>query len=311
MRAYVALAVVGQRAVGARGLQRQHVAHRGLQALGEHAAQARALQLVVELGVERVHVHRQAAFAPEVVPGVFKPGGDVLRGQAELARQRLREAARVVGGVVFFVALVGQQRGVVPDGFAVGAPEHGERPARQLLARVPLALAHVHEAARAVFHAQAVQQLGGVAALGRAERVGVPFGGIAVAGGHKGGLTTHGQAHVVLLQVDIDLLAQRHHAGPLVVGVGQGHAGRFVDAGHAHVVAELHLALVHGAFHRRGTRGLRRAGQRDVAFTGEQAGGGVQADPAGAGQEHLAPGVQVGEVLLGAVGAVDRFHVAT
>jgi hypothetical protein len=46
-----------------------------------------------------------------------------------------------------------------------------------------------------------------------------------------------------------------------------------------------------------------------VAFAGQQAGGRVQADPAGAGQVDLAPGVQVGEVDLGAAGAVERLHV--
>ena len=47
----------------------------------------------------------------------------------------------------------------------------------------------------------------------------------------------------------------------------------------------------------------------NVAFAGHQAGGGVQADPAGAGQVHLAPGVQVGEVDFGAAGAVQGLHV--
>src|SRR5690606_7970151 len=116
--------------------------------------------------------------APEVVPGVFVAGRDVLRGQAQTARQCLREALCVVGGVAGLVALVRQQRGVVPARFAVGAPEQREGPAWQLLARVPLALSHVHEAALTVAFAQAAQQRGGVAAFGRTQGVGVPFGGI-------------------------------------------------------------------------------------------------------------------------------------
>ena len=54
---------------------------------------------------------------------------------------------------------------------------------------------------------------------------------------------------------------------------------------------------------------LRRGGQRQVAFAGEQAAGGVQAHPPGAGQENLHPGVQIGEVFDGADGAVERLHV--
>ena len=46
-----------------------------------------------------------------------------------------------------------------------------------------------------------------------------------------------------------------------------------------------------------------------MAFAGQQARGRVEADPAGAGQVDLAPGVQVGEVDLGAAGAVERLHV--
>ncbi|MCY1528932.1 hypothetical protein D9M68_640550 [compost metagenome] len=46
-----------------------------------------------------------------------------------------------------------------------------------------------------------------------------------------------------------------------------------------------------------------------MALPGEQAGSGVQADPAGARQVDLAPGVQVGEVHLGAAGAVEGLLV--
>ena len=61
---------------------------------------------------------------------------------------------------------------------------------------------------------------------------------------------------------------------------------------------------------RRGARRLRRRGERDVALAGEQAGGRVEADPAGAGKVDLGPGMQVGEVGFGAGGgAVERLHV--
>ena len=75
------------------------------------------------------------------------------------------------------------------------------------------------------------------------------------------------------------------------------------------VVQELDLALVDRARDRRRARRLRRARERDVPFAGEQARGRIEADPAGAGQVDLAPRVQVGEVLLGARRAVERFDV--
>ena len=110
-------------------------------------------------------------------------------------------------------------------------------------------------------------------------------------------------------QLRIDLFTQSQHIGPLFVAVGLGHAGRFVDARDAHLVVKLHLGFVHQAFNRCCCGRLWRAGQRNVAFAGQQARGRVQPDPACAGQIHLAPGVQVGEVDFGAARAVERFDV--
>jgi hypothetical protein len=92
------------------------------------------------------------------------------------------------------------------------------------------------------------------------------------------------------------LVAEAFDLDPLLVGVGLGDARRFPDAGDLHVVLELGFALV-AAGDRRGGSRLGRAGERDVAFAGEQAGGRIEADPAGARQVDLGPGVQVGEVL--------------
>ena len=298
-----------QRARAHTHLQRQHVAHHAVELLLEHAAQAGALQLVVQAGVERVHIDGQAPLAPQVIEGVFVAGLHVAVGNAQLAREVAHKTFSVGTGVVRGITLVGKQRGVLPRGLAVGAPADRQRPARQLLARVPLALAKVQKAALAVFGTQLVREFGGKAAFGGAQRIGVPLGRIAVAHGHKGGLAAHGQAHIARHQVGVHLLAQGQHGLPLVFGVGLGHAGRFVDARHAHLVAEVHLGLVHAALNRCGARGLRCAGQRDVALARHQAAGGIQADPARAGQVNLAPGVQVGEVVVGAAGAIQRLHV--
>jgi hypothetical protein len=46
-----------------------------------------------------------------------------------------------------------------------------------------------------------------------------------------------------------------------------------------------------------------------MPFAGEQARGRIEADPAGARQVHLAPGVQVGEVMVGSRRTVERFDV--
>ncbi|KDB52787.1 hypothetical protein X805_16520 [Sphaerotilus natans subsp. natans DSM 6575] len=286
-------------------LDRQHVADLLLQALVEDTAQAHALELVVQPRVERVDVDRQAALAPQVVPGVLIAGLHELVGQAQARGQAQHETLGIGRGVLVVVALVGEQRHVVPARLAVGAPVGRQRPARQLLARVPLALAEVQEAALAVLVAQALYQLGGVEPLRGAERVGVPLGAIAVVDRDEGRLAAHRQAHVARDQLGIDLLAQRQHRRPLVLAVGLGHARGFPDARDLHLVRELDLALVDRAGDRRRAGGLRRAGQRDVALAGQQARGRVQPDPARARQIDLAPGMQVGEVDLGAAGAIQ------
>ena len=298
----------GQAHSGA-GLQRQHIADFGVKLLREHAAQPCPFHLVVQFGIERIDIDRQPALAPQVVPGVFKAGLHVLVGQAQLGGQRANEVTGIACGVVGRLALVGKEGGVVPDLLAVGAPIDVQRPARQLFAGVPLALAEMQKAAAAVLVAQLVRQRGRKAAFGRAQRVGVPLGGVAVVDGDKGRLAAHGQPHIAGHQFAVDLFAQGHDGGPLLFGVGLGDARRFVDARDFHVVAELDFALVDAAFYGGCAGRQRRAGQRDVAFTGQQARGRVQANPAGARQVHLGPGVQVGEVDGGAAGAVQGFDV--
>ena len=58
-----------------------------------------------------------------------------------------------------------------------------------------------------------------------------------------------------------------------------------------------------------GGRGFGGAGEGDVSFAGEQAGGGVEPDPTGAGEVDFGPGVEVGEVAFGAGGAIEGFDV--
>ena len=288
---------------------RQGVAHGVVQAVLEHPAQALALEFVVQPRVEGINVHRQLALAPQVIPDVFVAGQDAIGVQAQHAGQRVDKAAGVFRGVVRGQAFVGKQGRVAPARLAVLAPVHRQRPARQLLARIPFALAKVQKAASAVAGAQLLHQLGGVAALGRALRAGVPFFGVAVVVGDKRGLAAHGQPHIVRHQVGVHLAAQGVDGRPLRLAIRQGDARGFQHAADFHLVLERHFALVHRAAHWRGAARFGRAGQRNMAFAGKQARGRVQANPAGAGQVDLAPGVQVGEVGFGAAGAVQRFDV--
>ena len=73
---------------------------------------------------------------------------------------------------------------------------------------------------------------------------------------------------------------------------------RLGDARDAHLERERRVRRLHRAGDRRGGAKMRRRGERNVPFAGEQAGGRIEPDPAGARNEHLGPGVQVRAVAL-------------
>ena len=66
------------------------------------------------------------------------------------------------------------------------------------------------------------------------------------------------------------------------------------------MMLELDLAFIGGSGDRCGVARIRGGSERNVALAGEQAGGRIEAYPAGARQVDFAPCVQVGEVDLGA-----------
>ena len=133
-----------------------------------------------------------------------------------------------VGAIVLL--FVGDQCVVVPDRLTVAAPVAIERPARQLLAGIPLALAKMHQPLWCVLLAHALEQLGGQPTFVRPQRGGVPFGAVRVVDGDEGRLAAHGQAHIAFEQVGIDLPAQRLDRPPLFIAVGLGDPRRFPDS---------------------------------------------------------------------------------
>ena len=72
---------------------------------------------------------------------------------------------------------------------------------------------------------------------------------------------------------------------------------------------EYGLALIDGTADGRCRRRFRRASQRDMALSGQEAGGRIEADPSCARQVNLAPGMQIREVPLGAHRPIERLDV--
>ena len=157
--------------------------------------------------------------------------------------------------------------------------------------------------------AQPAQEVGGETALGGPERVGRPFGTVAVVERDERRLAAHRQPDVLTPQFGVDRAAGSHDAAPSASEYG------FVTRGDSNTrriditCVERGLALLDLAADRGGARRVGRARERQVAFAGEQAGRGVESNPAGSWQVDLAPGVKVGEILLGPGGTIDRFRV--
>src|SRR5258708_8996513 len=156
------------------------MAHRLVQALRVHLAQAFALQRVREARVERIDVRGQLALAPEVVPDILIGGEELLRIQLQPAREGLEERRGLHLAHPVVDAFVCEQARVAPDRLAVPAPVAGERPAGQLLAGIPLALAVVEKSERRVTLFQSFQQLRAQQPLARAHRPGIPLRPVAI-----------------------------------------------------------------------------------------------------------------------------------
>ena len=154
----------------------------------------------------------------------------------QAAREGFEKLPRVLRRVTVIFAVLGDEAGVLPDGNAVLAPVAAERPARQRLAGIPLALSEMQQAAGRKTLAQPAQQFHGALAFHRAQRGGGPFGSVGVVERNESRLAAHGEPHVSGAQIGIHLMAEPFDCLPLLVGIGLGDARRFVDSLHRHLV---------------------------------------------------------------------------
>ncbi len=280
------------------------------------------LRLAVGCARRILDVQRPAVALPVLLEVVLERGQREVRGDPERRGDRGDEARRVVGGPGLLRALrtrirprVISDEVVVEDqrvrhaGLPVHAPHRRQRPARQRLARIPLALAEMHESVGAVALHQRRQQAHRVGALGGAERIGVPLAGIAIGDGDEGRLAALREADVHRVQRLIDGLAETIDRGPLRWCVRQRHARRLEGPRDVHRVLEFDLAAADEPGDRCRAAGFRRRRERDVALPGQQARRRIETDPAGAGKIDLAPRVQVGEIAVGPGWSVERLHV--
>ncbi len=184
-------------------------------------------------------------------------------------------------------------------------------PARQRFSRIPAALPALHQPVGRPHFLQPRGQVGGALPLVRAVGGRGPFLGGLVVHRDECRLATDGQPHVGGGQPLVDAMTDLADRLPRRVDVGQGDARVLVDTGDGVGELQHRFARFGAAADGRRGRRLRGGGQRDVALAREQSRRRVQPDPARAGDVHLGPGVQVGEVGGGARWPVERLHVGS
>src|SRR5580658_10887335 len=114
---------------------------------------------IVDLGIGWIDVLRYQALLEHPVGRVLVSGLDVIRHDSHARRNAFGEPLRVIGRRLLYDGLAGDQAVVAPDRHAVAAPIERERPARDRLARIPLALAVMQEPAWREAVTQAADQI--------------------------------------------------------------------------------------------------------------------------------------------------------
>ena len=146
-------------------LDRQRVARGHVEAAVEHPGQPLPLHRVVELVVDRVEIGREHVLLEHEIGRVLVGRHGVVGLEPEPLGQAQHEPLDMGHGGAARRLLVGDQGRVAPQRQAVAAPVERERPARQLLARVPFALPVMDQAARCEPRLQPLDQVVGPAAL--------------------------------------------------------------------------------------------------------------------------------------------------
>ena len=183
-----------------------------------------------------------------------------------------------------------------PQWLTVDAPEQPDLPTWQRLSGVPLALPALHQTLRSPCALESPRQRRGQFAFVRAVGVSCPLRIDLVVDRNEGGLTTHSEPRICCGQPFIHPGTERVDLRPRPSGVRPRDTRILMHPGHD--IGEFQKGFTRLRRAGDGRRRLRMWGcrQRDVAFAGEQTRGRVQADPPRAGDVHLGPCVQIGEV---------------
>ena len=289
-------------------LKRQYLTNHTAEAGAQLPGQPCTHPGIVEVGLQRINIGWQAALLIQCSPWVLIGIHHIPGIQTQPTGQTSAESADILGRQLPGGIDI-QTGSILPDRLPIHPPVKIQGPARQRLPRIPLALTEVQNSARSKTFPQTANQLVGQPPLVPAQRGGIPFGTVHVIHGNKGWLSTLGQAYIASHELGINLLGQLANGCPLFIGIGPSHPRVFVNTGHPHGDIKTGFTDAGHAGHRCGRRRQGRYRQRNVPFAGEQAGGGVDANPTGTGYVGFAPGMQIGEIDLRAGRAVQRLFI--
>src|SRR5499433_1721956 len=198
---------------------RQSITHDLLEASGEYPHQTLALEGIVNPGIKWIDVGGQAPLTPQKIKNVLvsreymprvepQPFGDATE------KSRSASLRRAIGS-----RFIRNERLMAPDRLTVGAPETVERPAWELFARIPFALAEMDQALHPVALAQTMIEIGGEPALVRSQRRGVPFFAVGIIDRYKRRLSTHRQSHIASREIGIHMVAELIDGPPFFIGI--------------------------------------------------------------------------------------------
>lgn len=192
----------------------------------------------------RIDIGRKLALAPCEIEHVLVGGEHVLGAHAERHRDR-GEEPRCIGVCVRIAAsLLRNERALGPERLTVLAPEAIQRPAGQLLARVPFALTEVYEPGGGIACLQLPEELHGQAPLVFAQRLGIPLRCAGILARHERRFPAHGETHVAGLELRVDAFARGIDGRPLRLRVRFRDSRCFPDARDAHRILERRLARI-------------------------------------------------------------------
>jgi len=217
------------------------------QSATDNAGESMAIFIIVEIALAGIDVGGELLFLFDGAPDIFIRRLHPCAVDLEAIREFGEELTGLIGFRFSAIDRVGEQIGICPKRFAIGAPEATVGPAWERLSGIPFPLAEMEQASRRKAFLQATDQLPGQLLFVVADGSRGPFGSLHIVDGDEGRFPSHGEADIIVMELFIDFDAESIDLVPLMIGVGERDAGILVDPFDGHRDIEFRFAFVEGA----------------------------------------------------------------